>query len=390
MNVLDVAILVALLGAAAGGYRLGFVARVASWIGLAVGIYLAVVLLPTALRTFDTPDPGTKLAIAAVILLAGAFLGQGLGLILGASLRQFVPPGPLRTVDRSIGAMVGGAGVIVTVWLLLPAIAEVPGAPARQARNSAVARAIDRQLPPPPDTMQVLRGLVGDSDFPRVFEALRPAPVIGPPPSAIGIDPAIVARVTQSTVKVEGQACSRQQEGSGFAVAPDTIATNAHVVAGQRAGRTQVRRPDGRRLDATVVVFDPARDIAVLRVPGLGQAPLPTGSAKVGGRGAVFGHPGGQDQLRVAPAAIRRRVDAVGRDLYDNATTRRDVFILASELRPGDSGGALVDTGGNVVGVAFAIAPDRSATAYALTADELQAALATPRSGPVSTGACLR
>ena len=390
MSLLDGIILVAVAAAAVAGYRLGFIARVASWIGLAVGLYLAVLVLPPALRTFDGPDPASKLLIASLILLTGAFAGQALGLVLGSSLRRFVPFGPLRMVDRAIGAVVGVIGVVVTVWLLLPAIAEVPGAPAREARDSVIARAIDRRLPRPPDAMQALRSLVGETDFPRVFDVLRPAPSIGPPPEASGLEPAVIERVSVSTVKVGGVACSRQQQGSGFAVASETVVTNAHVVAGQQPGRTQVMRPDGRRLDATVVVFDPGRDLAILRVPGLGQAPLPVGSGEVGEMGAVFGHPGGQDQLRVAPAAIRRRVDAVGRDLYDAQRTRRDVFVLASDLRPGDSGAPLVNTGGTVVGVAFAIAPDQRATAYALTSDELREVLAVPRRGRASTGPCLR
>jgi len=390
MSLLDLGILAALAVAALGGYRLGFVARVASWIGLAVGLFLAVLVLPPVLRAFEGPDPGSTLLIALLILLTGAFTGQAAGLLLGASLRRFVPFGPLRVVDRAVGAAAGAVGVIVTLWLVLPGLAELPGAPAREVRESVIARVIDARLPRPPDAMQVLREFVGENDFPRVFEALRPAPSVGPPPGTSALAPALVERVAASTVKVEGVACSRQQEGSGFAVAPDTVVTNAHVVAGQPAGRTRVRRLDGRRLEATVVVFDPARDLAVLSVPGLGQDPLPVGEAGVGDQAAVFGHPGGQDQLRVAPAAIRRRVDAVGRDLYDARRIRRDVFILAAQLRPGDSGAALVDTGGDVVGVAFAIAPDQSSTAYALTSDELREVLQVPRGQPAGTGPCLR
>ncbi|MBV8960998.1 MAG: serine protease, partial [Actinobacteria bacterium] len=101
------------------------------------------------------------------------------------------------------------------------------------------------------------------------------------------------------------------------------------------------------------------------------------------------GHPGGIDQLRIAPARIEEQVRALGRDLYDQHTTKRDVFILASDLHPGDSGGALADANGNVIGVAFAIAPDRAGTAYALTSAEIRAVLAVPRGGPVSTQSCL-
>ena len=82
-------------------------------------------------------------------------------------------------------------------------------------------------------------------------------------------------------------------------------------------------------------------------------------------------------------------MSAVGRDLYDSHTTRRDVFILAATLHPGDSGGPLVDSGGAVLGVAFAIAPDQPGTSYALTTKVLQQVLSAPRGAPVATGACL-
>ena len=81
---------------------------------------------------------------------------------------------------------------------------------------------------------------------------------------------------------------------------------------------------------------------------------------------------------------------AIGRDLYDTRETRRQVFILAADLAPGDSGGGLVNQSGTVVGVAFAIAPDRSGTAYALTTDELRPVLAAGGAVAVNTGPCLR
>jgi S1-C subfamily serine protease len=193
--------------------------------------------------------------------------------------------------------------------------------------------------------------------------------------------------VAASTVKVEGVACSRIQDGSGFSAAPDEVVTNAHVVAGER--QTSVITPAGRRLKATVVQFDPNRDLALLRVPGLGQTPLPLATAKPGSEGAVFGHPNGQAELAITPAAIRQQVTAVGRDLYDSHETRRQVFILASDLAPGDSGGGLVNPAGAVVGVAFAIAPDRPGTSYALTTDEVRPVLALGGAAPVNTGPCL-
>ena len=388
MNLLDLGIVVAAIGAAVGGWRLGFLARALSWVGLGVGLFLAARFLPAAIELFEGPDPTSKLLVAAVVLLGGAFAGQAIGLVVGSAMGRSLPFGPARAFDRIVGALVGTLGVLVSVWLLLPAIADVPGAVSRQARSSVVARFIHETAPRPPDTLQALRRLVGETNFPRVFNSLRPAPVTGPPPESTGIPPAVLSRVEAATVQVTGEACGRIQEGSGFAAGPDTVVTNAHVVAGERS--TTVIRPDQRKLRATVQYFDPDRDLAVLHVAGLGQQPLGIASARVRQRGAVFGHPNGQPNLRIAPAAIRQRVDAVGRDLYDSHNTRRDVFVLAADLRPGDSGGALVDVRGAVVGVAFAIAPDRPGTAYALTSGELVEALRAPRQPTANTGRCLR
>ena len=80
---------------------------------------------------------------------------------------------------------------------------------------------------------------------------------------------------------------------------------------------------------------------------------------------------------------------AVGRDLYDAKETRRQVFILASDLAPGDSGGGLVNPTGTVVGVAFAIAPDKPGVSYALTDKELRPVLAVAGTTAVATGGCL-
>ena len=388
MNLFDLVIAASAVAAAVGGYRLGFLARATSWVGLALGLFLGARFLPAIIGLFEGPDPASKLFVAAVVLVGGAFAGQALGLVIGSAMGRSLPHGPARAFDRLTGAFVGMLGVLVSVWLLLPAIADVPGTVSRQARSSVIARLIDRNAPPPPDTLQALRRLVGETNFPQVFSALQPAPVAGPAPASTGIDPSVLRRVEASTVKVSGEACNRIQEGSGFAAGPDTVVTNAHVVAGERT--TQVQRPDGRKLKAGVVYFDADRDLAVLQVAGLGQQPLPIGSGRVGQRGAVFGHPGGQEQLQISPAAIRQRVDAVGRDLYDAHDTRRDVFVLAADLRPGDSGGALVSAQGAVIGVAFAIAPDRRGTSYALSHRELAAALRAPRQAGASTGRCLR
>lgn len=381
-------ILLAVL-AAIGGYRLGFLTRTVSWAGMAAGFVLAARLLPWLVEEFGGSNPEGLLLAAGLGLMAGAFIGQAIGLLIGSRLRFRLPTDDWRVADHVMGGLAGLVGMVAALWLLLPTMAHAPGVVAEQTRNSVLARATDRYLPPAPDTLVALRRIVGDDQFPQVFAALQPAPDLGPPPSNPLLGDATVGQVAPSTVKISGVACRRIQEGSGFVtVGSDVVVTNAHVVAGHES--TQVELNDGSTLDAVVVAFDPDRDLAVLRVPGLDLPPLPIGEGDVGDQGGVFGHPGGSP-LRIANFVVGQAVEATGTDIYDRHRVSRDVLILSSQLRPGDSGGALVDETGSVVGVAFAIAPDDPNVAYALDDSELVEVLNGngDLSQPTDTGACL-
>lgn len=208
-----------------------------------------------------------------------------------------------------------------------------------------------------------------------------------PLPETSALPGTVVSRVSASTVKVSSVACGYRVEGSGFSPAPDTVVTNAHVVAG--ATSTQVLRPDGRRLAAQVQVFDPDRDLAVLSVPGLGEQPLPLTSSVVGQSGAVFGHPQGQVPIEVSPASVVRKVTVTTTDIYGENLLRRQILVLAASLEPGDSGAPLVNQSGEVTGVAFAVSRLRATTAFAIPSETLAPLLAQPRTGAVSTGPCV-
>jgi S1-C subfamily serine protease len=141
-------------------------------------------------------------------------------------------------------------------------------------------------------------------------------------------------------------------------------------------------------LGATVVAFDPDADVAVLSVPSFDASPLPIAAPAVGMVGAVYGHPRG-GALQVIPARIAQDIVAVGTDIYRTSKSRRHVLILATSLQPGDSGGALVDRNGRVVGMAFATDPGEAHTGYALTSQEVQAVVKTISPHAVDTGSCL-
>jgi S1-C subfamily serine protease len=383
LDTLDFLVIALAIGAGVGGWRLGFVARAFSWIGMGVGVYVGTRILPV-IGSSET-DPQRLLLLGMVILFAGAIVGQLIGLLIGAQLRTVIRPGPVLIADRVGGSVAGVLGVLVGFWFLLPTLSQTPSWPAEQTRDSKIATFIHDHFPEAPDTTQALRRVLG----PRVFEGFGTAPALGPPPAESGLSAALANQVARSTVKVEAPACARIQDGSGAVIGENLVVTNAHVVAGSKHPIV-FRHPDGKDLDATVVAFDPDRDVAILRVPGIDRPALPLGNGPfgVGGVGAVFGHPLG-GPLTLSPFKIADDTRARGFDIYDSHRTTRHIYVLSSDLAPGDSGGALVDPNGAVEGVAFAIAPDQPNVGYALTLDEVRPVLAAAGTAAVDTGPCI-
>ena len=156
--------------------------------------------------------------------------------------------------------------------------------------------------------------------------------------------------------------------------------------------RSRIETEDGRRLDTQLAAFDPDRDVAVLRVPGLDLPVLEQADGHADDHGALFGHPEG-GPLRESPARIAEEILAPGSDITRTHDIERHVFVLAAVVAPGDSGAALVDLEGRVVGVVFAYDQSRETTAYALTRVELDAVLNPVLAGtapaPKGTGNCL-
>jgi S1-C subfamily serine protease len=386
MNALDIAIIVAVLAAGIGGWRLGFVARVFAWGGVALGLVIGIHYVPRVVTAFGGTSADDRVTVAVLFLVLVATLGQALGLGLGVIVHRYSGDGtPLPRWDRIAGAAVGTLGVLLLVWMTIPSLATAKGWPARMARGSAVIGFLDDLTPTQPAQFAAWGRAISDAPYPSALGPLDSPPDPGLPPEA-AISEAVNRTVTKSIVKVSGRACRQIQEGSGWVTTSGLVVTNAHVVAGE--DDTTVEDSTGAEHDASVVAFDPVRDLAVLRVDELDVAGLPLGAGGVGDVGAVYGHPGG-GPLRPAPARVGEKIVAVGTDIYRTGSSRRNVFVLAASLAPGDSGGALVNTNGEVIGVAFAIDPGSDGTSYAITDEEVRAVLDTVDFQGVDTGHCL-
>ena len=144
MNQLDLIVCFMLGAAILGGWRLGFLAR-SGWVSDSGSYWPASppVCAPRHLKQRH----GVPRLVAVLILLGGAFAGQALGLMAGLRIHRVLPIGPIRLVDRSVGAALGALGVVLSFWLfMLPWLVDLPGWPAQQARSSVVAKLVDRYV----------------------------------------------------------------------------------------------------------------------------------------------------------------------------------------------------------------------------------------------------
>jgi S1-C subfamily serine protease len=386
----DVVVLGLLVLYLVAGLRRGAVAGLLSLLGLVGGAALGLLVVPALAGGLEPGVRRSLLVLAGIVALAA--LGQLVGDLVGRRGRRSLPEGAARAVDSALGAAVS---VVVVAVLLTVLLAAGRGAPvpalSRAVAASAVAQTLDRLVP---DAVTgaadgLARSVAGD--FPRAFAGFAPeiiVPVAPPDPAEVGD---VAARVGGSTVKVSGptDGCGTVQEGSGFVVAPGRVVTNAHVVAGVPEPVVQVL---GQGLDATVVLFDPERDLAVLAVPDLSAAPLPRGAdLGPGDSAAVLGYPL-DEPYTSSPARVRQVLDAAGEDIYGDPGVTREVYSLYATVRQGNSGGPVVDPQGRLVGVVFAASLDDPSTGYALTLAESAPVLdqAAGLSSRVSTGPCSR
>jgi len=374
-DLLDVVLVVAAVLFAISGYRQGFVVGVLSFVGFLGGGVLGAKLAPSVVSSqFFTQFPRTVVALGVVFLLAS--LGQVLATLVGGTVRRRLTWQPARQVDALAGAVISVISLLLVSWLVGRAVASSPyPALASQVKQSVVITTVDALVPSGGRRfLASFRKLVDEGDFPQVFEGIgRPDVAQVEPPDPALAGNAAVRQVRPSVLKITGVApdCRKSVEGTGFVYGPERVMTNAHVVAGVDEPKVTV---GDRKLDATVVLFDPATDVAVLAVPGLRREALAFAvePANSGADALVLGYP--QDgPFDVRAARVSGILDARGEDIYGRQAVTREIYALRALVRQGNSGGPLIDPTGRVLGVIFAAAADDPNIGYALTAQEVQA-----------------
>ncbi len=200
-------------------------------------------------------------------------------------------------------------------------------------------------------------------DPPKEASALNPPPA---DPPAATIEQA-AAKAAPSVVKLETAVGAQALEGSGVVLSADgLILTNNHVVSMAGSGGaapaadTVATFADSRTAPFTVVGADAATDVAVVRVQGIsGLRPITMGSSTglhVGQKVVAIGSPLGLDGTVTTGiiSALHRPLSALIGPNGSNALF--DAIQTDASMSPGSSGGALVDTGGALIGLNSAIA----------------------------------
>jgi S1-C subfamily serine protease len=394
VNILDIVIVLAAIAYGIGGFRNGAVVGLFSMVGFFGGAIIGAQLAePLGSRL---ADGRAQIPVAIVCVLFVAMIGQLVGVWVAGHVRIRIVRDGGQKVDAATGSALGVLSVLLVAWMVAVPLASSPYPSLSSAAvNSRIVRGVNDVMPQDVRSLySSMRSFLNQSGFPPVFGDLPNSRIINVRPPDATLSPAVQARVQQarkSVFKIYGEApsCNRGIEGSGFVYAAHRIITNAHVVAGTTQVRVQIS--DTQALPATVIVYDPSRDVAVLDVPDLNAptlqfAPKP---ASTGEPAVVLGYP--QDgPFDVRSARVRSRDTVIGRDIYGNGTVRREIYSIYAVVRSGNSGGPLIATDGTVLGVVFATALDSSNTGYALTNSEIQPDVAEARTaaGSASTGRC--
>jgi S1-C subfamily serine protease len=235
--------------------------------------------------------------------------------------------------------------------------------------------------------------VITDSPLPEVFKSLVESRIT---PTQLESDvaiPEIVTKSVASTVRIDGiaESCSAAMVGTGFIVSPERVITNAHVVAGVIDPVVTVSNSK-TQLSGKVIAIDRKKDIAIIYVPGLNGEKLTfIGPATPNEIGFVVGYPNGGN-LRTSTVSVSSEFESIGTDIDGNGETKRDVIVFGGDVRPGNSGGPLLNEQGQVLGVVFAADAENKNTGYALAPSEVAKLVSETSSvmEAIETGNCAK
>jgi S1-C subfamily serine protease len=328
------------------GYLQGFIVGALSLLGFAAGAFVGTRLAPLLLRN-GAHSPYAPLFGLLGGLLAGGVLASGLE-GLGTRARSALRVPGLQTIDGLLGAVLTACIGLAIAWIVGAVALQSSASLSLRAdiQRSAILGTLDRLLPP---SGPILNALARFDPLPSVH---GPSADVSAPTRRI-LASASVRSARRSVVRVFGTACGLGIEGSGWVASPGLVVTNAHVVAGETNTEVQVGGV-GPGLPTRVILFDPRDDIALLRVTGLSEPPLVLAAdPRSGTPAAILGYPL-DGSFDAEPGRIGESNVVRTQNAYGVGPVLRTITPLRGRVRPGNSGGPMVDAHGQVVVTVFA------------------------------------
>ena len=396
MNFIDIFIAAAFLVFGWIGFRRGILRTVLSIVGLLVGGAAGAIATPSIQSLISSSSFGFKPTIGLTTIILGASLGMFLFGILGSFLRVVLLPLPfMKTIDSLIGFGLAIVAVASISSTLSSAAQVIPNKTVNNLfSQSQLISQIEQYLPDRfKNAAQKIQNVITDSPLPEVFRSLVESRIA---PSQLAEDvnvPEIVNQSVASTVRIDGiaESCSAAMVGTGFIISPERVITNAHVVAGVKdpvvtLSNTKIQ------LGGKVIAIDRKKDVAVVYVPGLNGDELTfIGPATPNEIGFVVGYPNG-GSLSTTAVSVSSEFESFGTDIDGNGETKRDVIVFGGDVRPGNSGGPLLNQQGQVLGVVFAADAQNKNTGYAISPGEVIKFItdAKSKTEQISTGDCAK
>ncbi|WP_425862974.1 MarP family serine protease [Arthrobacter sp. TWP1-1] len=385
---LDVLLILWLLWQLIYGLNAGLVVALGGLAGFIAGAVGAFFAAPFVSQLAPSPGWRTVMVIGATVLLIA--IGHGVGMKLGRAIGRHVKSDSIRSVNRILGGVLNVAVGALVISMLSFGVSNL-GIPvvAKALSDSQVISRIDDWTPKPvKEAVAQVRSLVLDEGIPALLNPDGPNVEVAAPNADTNTDAWNAA--AESVMKISGTAfqCGQNQTGTGFVISPGRVLTNAHVVAGVSMPVVQTQKQGA--LPARVVYFDASHDMAILAVDSLEAQPLATAATVPGNTVTAFaGYPLG-GPLQVRAATVLSSAPMMVPDVTDGATTLLDVYQLAGNVQSGNSGGPLLDSDGDVVGVIFAKATSTNNVGFALTMEEVNPVIAAAPhlSSAVPSGSC--
>ena len=329
---IDATIIVVAIGSFFYGRDIGFIRNFSSALGFFSGVFIGAYL--QAMVISQSASTTTKSTLVVVTALGLGIIFLTIGEYFGIHLKHQLKSKKYIRADKYLGSFFSLIVLLICVWLLSALSLNLPFTwLQKQVDSSYIITKLNNVVPEAPIVVDNLAYKLSKTSSASQMQLQE-----------LGVD--------DSVYKIISQGCNELKVGSGFKVADNLVATNAHVVAGIPKPHIKTKE---QILPSDVVYIDSDLDFALLKaknLPGkklvLDGSLMPKGMA-VSSLGYSNGGP-----IQIKKGQIEDLFYAKTNNIFNDKIVKRQIYEISVNLQSGDSGGPVINNRGKVIGMAFA------------------------------------